>query len=292
MKKIILALLVFTILISAQESKLNLTGNISEDLLISSKNYEVSKDDEIETSLALKKRKPLIAAGLSVVLPGAGQVYNEDYWKTAIFASIEAAAIVAAIVYYQKGDDQTDSFIAFANSDNGWNVDKYAHWSVDNASRINPNILEGDPILKIFTNGDDGDVVWSKLNALETKIGSWYSHQLAPFDDQQYYEMIGKYQQFNPGWKDFNYTDAYTYGDPLTATFYWYADERGKANSFYDISNLAVKILLANHILSAVEAAFSANRFNKKIDAQVKMQSNTIGYNRVFFPEVSLSYRF
>jgi hypothetical protein len=55
---------------------------------------------------------------------------------------------------------------------------------------------------------------------------------------------------------------------------------------------LAVKILLANHILSAVEAAFSANRFNKKIDAQVKMQSNTIGYNRVFFPEVSLSYRF
>ena len=231
-----------------------------------------------------------MAAGLSVIIPGAGQFYNDDYWKSAIFVAVEVAAIITAISYNTKGNDQTVKFEAFANSENGWDVDKYAHWSVDNASRINPQILEGDPILNIFDS--NGNVIWSKLNSLETKIGSWYSHQLAPYDDQQYYEMIGKYQQFNPGWADFNYSDAYTYGDPLTKTFLWYADERGKANSFYDISNLAVKILVANHIISAVEAALSANSYNRSLNAEVKMQSSSVGYNRVFYPEVELSYRF
>ncbi|PIQ08373.1 MAG: hypothetical protein COW71_12000 [Ignavibacteriales bacterium CG18_big_fil_WC_8_21_14_2_50_31_20] len=287
MKKIIFTILALTITILAQESKLQLSGNLSEDLLISSKDFVIDENDK---SVVIKKRPPILAAGLSVIIPGAGQFYNDDYWKSAIFVAVEVAAIITAISYNTKGNDQTVKFEAFANSENGWDVDKYAHWSVDNASRINPQILEGDPILNIFDS--NGNVIWSKLNSLETKIGSWYSHQLAPYDDQQYYEMIGKYQQFNPGWADFNYSDAYTYGDPLTKTFDWYADERGKANSYYDVSNLAVKILVANHIISAVEAAFSANRHNRSLNAEVKMKSNLVGYNQVFYPELSLSYRF
>ena len=287
MKKILFTILALTITILAQESKLQLSGNLSEDLLISSKDFVIDENDK---SVVIKKRPPILAAGLSVIIPGAGQFYNDDYWKSAIFVAVEVAAIITAISYNTKGNDQTVKFEAFANSENGWDVDKYAHWSVDNASRINPQILEGDPILNIFDS--NGNVIWSKLNSLETKIGSWYSHQLAPYDDQQYYEMIGKYQQFNPGWADFNYSDAYTYGDPLTKTFLWYADERGKANSYYDVSNLAVKILVANHIISAVEAAFSTNSYNRSLNAEVKMQSSSVGYNRVFYPEVELSYRF
>jgi len=287
MKKIIFTILLLSITSFAQESKIELSGNLTQDLFLIS-NSSSEMDDYI-SSLPTKKRSVILAAGLSVVLPGAGQVYNEDYWKTAIFATLEVAAIVAAITYNSKGNDQTTSYENFANSADGWDVNKYANWTVDNASRINPNIEEGNPVLDIFDG--NGDVIWSKLNALETEIGSYYSHQLAPFDDQQYYEMIGKYQQFNPGWADFNYNDAYSYGDPLTDTFYWYADERGKANSYYDISNLAVKIIVANHILSAVEAAFSANSYNRSLNVGVKMQSRSFGYNRVFYPEFNLSYR-
>jgi hypothetical protein len=29
------------------------------------------------------------------------------------------------------------------------------------------------------------------------------SHRLPPHGDQQYYEMIGKYHQYSPGWNDF-----------------------------------------------------------------------------------------
>jgi len=287
MKKIIFAILILTISSFAQKSKLELSGNLSQDLLISSNNFEI---DDSTTSIVFKKRSPMLAAGMSVILPGAGQFYNEDYWKTAIFAVIEVAAIYTAVSYNSKGDDQTTSYENFANSADGWTVDKYANWSVDNATRLNPEIPEGDPILDIFDS--DGEVVWNKLNDLETTIGGYYSHRLAPYNDQQYYEMIGKYQQFNPGWDDFNYDDDYNYGDPLTPTFLWYADERGKANSYYDTSNLAVKILVANHIISAVEAALASNSYNRSFNAEVKLQSNSIGYNRVFYPELSMSYRF
>jgi hypothetical protein len=288
-KNLLIIIFLFTISLPAQEKEIDLTGNISQDLLILSHNTELSKMGETTSSI-VQKRKPALAAGLSALLPGAGQFYNQDYWKTAIFASIEIAAVVTAIVYNKKGDDQTESFMAFADSPQGWSVDKYAHWSVDNAIRINPEIEAGDEVLNIFDN--NGNVVWSKLNRLETKIGHWYSHQLAPYGDQQYYEMIGKYQQFNPGWADFNYNDPYTYGDPLTPTFLWYADERGKANSYYDLSNLAIKVLLANHIISAVEAALSANNYNRHLKANVEMKSQTMGYNIIFYPELNLSYRF
>ena len=248
-------------------------------------------------NIVAKKRKPIVAAGLSLLLPGAGQVYNKDYWKTAIFVAVEAAAIYTAIAYNHKGDDQTKYYQDFANSPEGWSVDKYAHWSVDNAGRINPGIEENDPVLDIFDT--NGDVVWHKLNSLEVAIGRWYSHQLAPFGDQQYYEMIGKYQQFNPGWSDYRDEDyphdgyyGYTYPDPVTPTFKWYAEQRGKANDYYNVASTAVIILIANHVLSAVEGALAANSYNKGLKASVSMDSKNIGYYREYYPKFNLSYNF
>ena len=291
MKKIIFTILILSISALAQENNFELSGNLSQDLSISSQDYKL---DDTKQSRVFKKRSPMLAAGMSVIIPGAGQFYNEDYWKTAIFVTLEVAAIVTAIAYNSKGDDQTTIFENFANSDNGWDVDKYAQWSVDNASRINPQIQED--ILMGVVDEQGKLISWNKLNDLETEIGHYYSHRLAPYDDQQYYEMIGKYQQFNAGWADYSDSDyppdGYVYPQQVTATNTWYADERGKANSYYDISNLAVKILVVNHLISAVEAALSANSYNRSINAEVKMETSSIGYNRIFYPEFNLSYRF
>lgn len=293
MKKLAFIFLVFSVTIMAQESDLQLSGNIYQDILISEQNASLDNVDSL--TFATKKRIPILAGGLSLVLPGAGQFYNKDYWKTAIFVVIEAAAISAAIIYDGKGDDQTQSYKNFANSTNGWSVDKYAQWTVDNAQRINPGIPEDDPILNVYDI--EGNLVWDKLNDLETAVGRWYSHQLAPFDDQQYYEMIGKYQQFNPGWSDYsdaNYPpDGYTYPDPVTPTFTWYANERGKANDYYNTASTAVIILVANHVLSAVEAALAANSYNKSLlQANVSLESTNVGYHREYYPKLNLSYNF
>ena len=292
MRYLVVILFLSFISVYAQDENLQLSGNLHHDFMISSQNVEITSQDS--TNINFKKRSPLLAGGLSLILPGAGQFYNKDYWKTAIFMVIEIAAISTAIIYDGKGDDQTESYQNFANSTEGWDVDKYAHWSVDNARRINPGIEENDPVLNIFDG--NGDVIWSKLNTLETAIGSWYSHQLAPFDDQQYYEMIGKYQQFNPGWSDYSDADyppdGYTYPDPVTSTFSWYADERGKANDYYNVASTAVVIVVANHVLSAIEAALAANSYNRSFKANVSLQSRSIGHYREYFPKLNLSYNF
>lgn len=292
MRTIIFILFLSFLSVFAQDDNIQLSGNLHQDFLISSQNVEIASQDSINVNF--KKRSPLLAGGLSLILPGAGQFYNKDYWKTAIFAVIEIAAISTAIIYDSKGDDQTEIYKNFANSTDGWDVNKYAEWSVENAQRINPGIEENDPVLNIFDN--NGDVIWSKLNTLETAIGSWYSHQLAPFDDQQYYEMIGKYQQFNPGWSDYSDADyppdGYTYPDPVTPTFSWYADERGKANDYYNVASTAVIIVVANHVLSAVEAALASNSYNRSFKANVSLQRTTIGYHREYYPKFNMSYNF
>ena len=291
MKYLITIIFLTSAAIFSQNNDIEFSGNLHYDL-ISTQKIEMSSEDSI--NINFKKRSPLLAGGLSILLPGAGQFYNEDYWKTAIFAIIEVAAISTAIIYNNKGDDQTELYKDFANSADGWNVDKYAQWSADNARRINPSIEENDPILDIFDN--NGDVIWSKLNTLESTIGRWYSHQLAPYDDQQYYEMIGKYQQFNTGWSDYSDADyppdGYTYPDPVTSTFSWYADERGKANDYYSVASTAVAVVIANHVLSAVEAALAANSYNRSFKANVSLQSRSVGYSREYFPKLNMSYNF
>ena len=295
-KYLIITLGLLSMTALAQENYLQLSGNLNEDFIIASLNTELNTSDTV--NISFKKRSPLLAGGLSFILPGAGQFYNEDYWKTAIFAAIEIAAISTAIIYNNKGDDQTQIYKNIANASDGWDVDQYAQWSVDNAQRINPGIEENDPVLDIFD--DNGVVIWSKLNNLETAIGSWYSHRLAPYDDQQFYEMIGKYQQFNPGWSDYSDADyppdGYTYNssrkDVVTPNFLSYADERGKANDYYNVTNTAIAIIIANHVLSAVEAALAANSYNRSFKANVSIESTNIGYQREYYPKLHMSYNF
>jgi len=305
--KYLLSILFLSITIFAQDNNLKLSGNLSEDYIISSQNTEINSSDSI--NISFKKRSPLLAGGLSFVIPGTGQLYNEDYWKTAIFVAIEIAAISTAIIYDNKGDEQTEYYENIANASDGWLVDQYANWSIDNANRINPELplaldedgnrlSELDPIYQIYDESDN--IIWSKLNNLETSIGSWYSHRLAPYDDQQYYEMIGKYQQFNPGWSDYSDADyppdGYTYNstrkDVVTPMFLSYADERGKANDYYNVTNTAIAIIIANHVLSAVEAALAANSYNRSFKANVSLESTNIGYQREYYPKLHMSYNF
>ena len=60
------------------------------------------------------KKSPVLSGVLSAILPGAGQVYNEDWWIAGIFVAVEAALITTAVVYDNKGDDQTAYFENFA----------------------------------------------------------------------------------------------------------------------------------------------------------------------------------
>lgn len=235
---------------------------------------------EGETVPEAPYKSPWLAAGMSALLPGSGEFYTERYVKSAIFLALEAAFVTAAIVYDNKGDNQTAFYRGYA--DQHWNVVDYGQYTEQFEI---PPAQQGT-----YLWYQNGQVDWSELNRMERAVGTYYSHTLPPYGSQQYYELIGKYPQYNQGWDDAK-PGKFNYGDPLTARFYYYAEERGKANDYYNASSTAVVFIVLNHIVSAADAAWSATSYNADLHAQASLQKLPLGPGVVQVPAVTLSYR-
>lgn len=296
MKKIIFLLLVSCQLSVVSGQYLNNSGNEEKEVYLSGSLSLDSKVAYNNSKMVLLEganynggtgKSPLLAAALSFALPGAGEFYSGSYLKSALFLAVEAAAVTVGLIYDKKGDDQTVVFENFANQN--WDVKRYAKWTVANINYLKEGININD--YAVFDQS--GNVNWNELNRLESAIGGYYSHRLAPYKDQQYYEMIGKYAQFNVGWNDFGDENTpFAYGDPLTEKFKYYSLERGKANDFYNIASKAVLVIVINHFISAVDAAWSASRYNKNLELSAQLKKFEIGYNEIYYPQLNLKYSF
>lgn len=296
MKKYIFIILLSASLISAQKKDTKLTGSLFYDSKISFEQIDtaiINKSDAVKPV----KKSPLLAAGMSLLLPGSGEFYSEDYLKSALFIAAEAAAITIGLIYDKKGDDQTVTFQNYANEH--WDIAKYARWTIDNLeNHLNVEIgnnLKASDYANLFYDSERTRVNLAVLNDLENDIGGWYSHRIPPKGDQQYYEMIGKYPQFNVGWDDYAEEAGETpfvYGDPLTENFKYYSGERGEANDFYSVAKTAVIIVVINHLISAADAALTANSFNKNLQLSTNIEKVNIGFRTVYYPQLNLQYRF
>ena len=276
--------------LNAQQNSDEMSGILALDRIEADKLLELNENSY--TSMVSKKS--VFLAGLfSAVLPGAGEIYTENYLKAGIFIAIEAAAITTAVIYDNKGNDQTEVFESFANTH--WSPNRYAQWTVDNLQNLVPNISQTD--LNYYQSNviSNGEVNFRILNSMERLIGSYYSHQLDPFGTQQYYEMIGKYHQFNPGWDDFGNPPFEPYdpnGYKVTDKFKYYSGERSKANDFYSVAKTAVTIVILNHIISAVDAALSASRYNKTVETKVSLEKQNVGFYTEYYPQLNLKVNF
>lgn len=265
-----------------------------------------------EGSTEAKEKSPWLAGVLSLALPGAGELYTENYLKAGIFFVAEATAWIFAYTYNKRGDDQTEAFELYANRH--WSAVRYANWSIDHRGVLNPGIPGTDYESLVYPDGrvDIGDpedrppfdaISWSGLNTLEREIGvgggTGYTHTLPSYAEQQYYELIGKYEQFSRGWDDANYNDPPDPNDPgsnrirsNSRRFYEYAEMRAEANNQYDIASTFVSVAVLNHIVSAADAFWSATRYNKALHASVglRMQPTQIGMMPV--KELKLRYEF
>ena len=281
-KNIFISILFFSLVIFAQEKESNyLTGSLKNDsYFVLNDLSNSSENDEIDISTKMKK--PIVAGLLSFAIPGAGEVYTENYLKAGIFAAVEVAAIIVAVAYDNKGDDQTELFENYANTN--WSAEKYAKWTQNNLATLNPEL---DPNSYNVFDGN-GKLNWDELNRMESNIGGYYSHRLDPFGTQQYYEMIGKYSQFNVGWDEFGDENAeYTYGDPLVEQFLYYTGEFGEADRLYNVAKWAVIAVVSNHFFSALDAAWSASRYNKNIKVDVSINKENFGFVTDYYPQLN-----
>ncbi len=275
-----------------------LTGNLIFDSKLQDVSYTTQ---QVKLNFQTKEKKSRWLGGaMSLILPGAGEFYAQDYLKAAIFVVVEAAAITTAIAYTNKGDSQTQMFQNYANQN--WDVAKYAAWTLQHIDQISPgfdasgyNVFKNDNWKNNLGNNSgwskyDGDVNWSEMNRLELALGDGYSHQLVTSGQQQYYELIGKYPQFSHGWNTSNFND--TDFHILTDQFLWYAHQRGLANDYYTTGNTAIIFVYVNHFLSTLDAIWSIDKYNNSIAMNIRMKGINTANGIQVMPTLNLSYNF
>ncbi len=273
-----------------------LTGNLLYDM-----SEDINGVNDDNSSIAPKKVvyrrlfSPLVLGLYSAVIPGAGQFYTKSYLKGSLFLGAEIILWALYLTNENKGDDKTELFKKYA--DENWSVARYAGWINANFGQ-NIAVNNTDPNLNSWER-----VQWNELNAVEDAIGgdlaiqpTGFTHKLAPHGDQQYYEMIGKYCQFGGGWAD---AGGYTKEDVLannglgnvSPQFIAYSKMRGDANDYYNIAATASYVIIANHVLSALEAAWNASRLNHRIKLKGHIESRKIYGNIVeFVPTLHVEY--
>ena len=262
MTKLFITLL-FTSTIFCQEYSLNIDNRFANNI-----KFSRELDDTIVENNKKSLAKPMIA---SLVVPGLGQLMNKSpWWKTAIFAGIEVAGIAGYFVWTNKADNITDEYERWA--DGHWDVKRWVSDTQYLSSDIKTNgypevndvIINGSHHIIIVIDGkqQSSDILATNPNIDYIELRDW-----------DFYEGIGKYDQFVAGWDDAksewsivrkNIENGSDELLVMTPNKSHYLNLRNDSNVLYKNAKFAASTLLFNHILSAIEALWSANK-NKEL---------------------------
>lgn len=205
---------------------------------------------QTQTTTMNGKKKLFIGILLSAVVPGTGEFYAGSWIKGAIFLGVEAALWVGYAQYTDEGQEWEDTFHGFANT----------HWSepdywVDLASHVG--------ITGVTT--ENYDVYLDQLRQAESDL-SHYTHSLPETKTQQYFEMIGKYDQFKAGWDDWEE------GDPaLTPNRDYYEEIRHESNVQFKRASYCAMLALGNRLLSVFDTAWTIRRINRRVEGKMRV---------------------
>lgn len=217
----------------------------------------------------------------SAVVPGSGQAYGGSFLKAAAFFVVEVATISGYVHFQNRGNDLENRFEADANS--LWNEDEYWDW------------------ISVISSIDR-----QNMSALREYEHQTFSHFLPEDKSQQYYENIGKYDQFVVGWQDFrnqflgndvsnltieDYQSGAYNGEDLTTISEQrnaYVDLRRQSNdNFKRATNMATLTLL-NHVLSAIDAGLTVKRGNQRVlETRIRLEGRNY-FDREIVPTVNL----
>ena len=204
----------------------------------------------IQTPTMTGKKKPFIGILLSTVVPGTGEFYAGSLIKGAAFLGVEAVLWVGYAQYTNNGQEWENTFHHYANT----------HWSepdywVDLATRVG--------ITGVTT--DNYEIYLDQLRQAESDL-SHYTHSLPETKTQQYYEMIGKYDQFKAGWDDWEE------GDPaLTPNRNYYEEIRHKSNVQFKRASYCAMLALGNRLLSVFDTAWTIRRINRRVEGKMRV---------------------
>ena len=261
-------------------------------------------EDTINDSVTLVNypAKPML---YSLILPGLGQYKNGDpLWKSAIFIGVEAASIVGMLQWNKQAEDIRKQYELFG--DNHWSI---INW-VEN-TLLNPITgliqyedfkLDGTHKLELHLSGSLAEAFgeFVSSDSLVTHPEWIYSDELSIFQDQHFYENIGKYDQFVGGWDDaFEwYIVEKTVEDTIEIILMTpykndYNNERDKSNQYLKLANYAVTAIMFNHVISGIEAVLTNQR---KARSKAEQSKTDVGLyydprNKYGIGGISVSYK-
>lgn len=213
------------------------------------------------------------AVFFSAAIPGGGQIYNGSRLKAIAFLAVEVAGLVSHFRFQNRGSDLEARFES--DADRLWDEDSYWTWMSEIEFRKTGREVKLDP-------NDPSD-----LKDLRVYERMSFSHFLPEEKGQQYYENVGKYDQFVTGWQDFreqtlrdslalltmvDYSSGFYKGEDLTTISEQrnaYVGLRRDANDNFKRATNMATLVIFNHIVSAFDAGLTAKRRN-----QVLMKAN------------------
>ncbi len=176
-------------------------------------------------------RSSKLAFLMSLVVPGLGELYYGAEKRGMAFLAAEAGLWVTYASWYNRGRSIERDFRGFA--DQHWSEARYQNWD-----RNTPESFY---------------MRTERLPSRQTDI-------------QQYYELIGKYDQFVFGWDDGRDAQGRPVGTdysihPRNVTSpnrLAYEVERNRSNRYFKRSSRILGLVVVNHLVSAIDASVHA----------------------------------
>jgi len=230
------------------------------------------------------RTKPGLAFFSSAILPGSGQAANKNWVRSGIYLAAEGAAIFLISHNNSKAKTRQQNYENFV--DQNWSVVQYAQWIVDfhEVNNLDNEFLSD---LKNQVDGVnaafDTSIDWSRvdlklLNDVERNTpfifsdmsSNNFSHTLPGFGSQQYYELVSKFYQFGPGWRDFNtpVTQNIATASAMSDLFFEGRDRAEQFNDNFRRADNIFALLIVNHVVSAFDAFFTVKLNQHRMQAK------------------------
>ena len=197
---------------------------------------------------------------LSALVPGLGEWYAGSKKRGLVFLGAEAALVGLWAAWKGKGNDLEEEFRAVA--DEHWDPLNYLAWrgsAISDNSSITHALPCSSEVVEVYIPARNE---WMQQQT--SGLGSAAFGGCAPSEIQQYYELIGKYDQYASGWTDLVRRSTGNAAAPTEVdsveNFHSerrlrYEDQRDESNRFLKRASTISGVILINHVISAIDAA-------------------------------------
>ena len=263
--------LVVAVLTAAGVQAEGLPSILSEEgqaFLVGLRAVEGDADPEPVPSVETRKGKSSKRAFLlSALVPGLGEWYAGSKKRGLAFLGAEAALVGLWAAWKGKGKDLEEEFRAVA--DEHWDPEEYIAWresTISNSSSITHALPCSSEVRDVYIPARRE---W-KDQQQTSGLGSAAFGGCAPSQIQQYYELLGKYDQFVAGWDDIvrrstdnavGWTEVDSVENFHSERRLRYEDDRDESNRFLKRASTVTGVILINHVISAIDAARVARMY-------------------------------